>query len=713
MVSSYGIDLRFLLAPDSIAVVGASERPGPGRQVVENLLTLGYTGRIYPINPRYEFVLGLPCYSSLSELAREGHRVEAVAILLSRDKVPQVLEEAAEIGVRAAWAFASGFAEAGPDGKALQSLVVKICNEAGIALCGPNCVGFINPLGKVALYSAPLPLALPAGRVGAVAQSGSVCLALANSNRGLGFSLLVSSGNEAVLDSTDYIAYMVEDPNTDVILAFIEQFRRPERFIEVAQRARAKEKPIVVLKVGRSQLAQRAAIAHTGALVGSDAVCDAVFKKYGIVRVDDLDEMMETAAVLVKLKGNFPKGNRVGMITVSGGEIGLIGDLAEGLNLKFPEWSLQTKEVFQSVLPPYSTISNPLDAWGSGKIDETYPPCMAAAARDKEIDILLISQDAPEGMAPAQVEQYTVVAKAAVQVAKETGKPVVAISNLSGGLHPELFRIFDQGGVPLLRGTREGLRAVHHLICYAQALKRPLSAPVSKRRAKGVLCERDASSLLAKYGIPCPKEVLCQSEEKAIAAASQIGYPVVLKVISRELLHKTEAGAVRLGIKNEKELRSAFHEVLANVTRCVPKEEIEGVLVQEMITNAVAEVIVGFLRDPDFGPVVVFGSGGILVEVLQDRSLGLPPITREEALEMVHSTKVWKLLTGFRGRPKGDLDALVDVIMKVSNLALDFGNTINAFEINPLLVLPQGQGVRAVDVRLEVKPTDNGGERGN
>lgn len=714
-MSSFGINLTSLVSPGSIAVVGASERPGPGRQVVENLIQLRYPGQIYPVNPRYKSVLGVPCYPSLSEVVQNGNQVDAVAILLGRDKVLPILEEAAEVGVQAAWAFASGFAEAGPEGKALQERLSGFCSEAGIAFCGPNCVGLLNPQARTALYSAPISPSLKAGRVGAVLQSGSVCLALANSNRGLGYSLLVSSGNEAVLDSTDYIAYMIDDPHTDVILAFIEQFRHPDRFIEVARRARDKGKPIVVLKVGRSRMAQRAAMAHTGALAGSDAVHDAVFKKYGVIRVDDLDEMLETAETLTKLKNNLPKGNRVGMITVSGGEIGLIGDLAEGLGLEFPDWSPQAKEAFQSALPPYSAISNPLDAWGSGKIDETYPPCMAAAARDEKIDLLVISQDAPDGLAPAQVDQYTVVARAAAQVAKESGKPVVAISNLSGRLHPDLRRIFDQGGVPLLRGTREGLRAIHHLIRYAQALRSRLPAlPSSKKTTKefigsgGVLSEHEAKRILAEYGIPCPKEALCRSEEEAVVSASCIGYPVAVKAVSPKLPHKTEAGVVRLGIESEEELRSAFREVLANATRHLGKEELDGILVQEMVTGAVAEVIVGLLRDPSFGPVVVFGLGGTMVELFQDRALGLPPLTREEALDMVRSTKAGKLIAGFRGQPPGDLEALIDVLVCVSNLAFDLGDRIRALDINPLLVLPKGQGVKAVDALMELDPLNEG-----
>jgi len=313
----HSFDLSALLKPSSVAVVGASERLGPGRQVIENLQQLGYCGEIYPVNPKYDSVLGLSCYHSLTVLHASGHPVDMVAILLGRESIIPVLEEAAEIGVRAAWAFASGFAEADALGEGLQCELETLCRENGIAFCGPNCVGYINPIENTAAYSAPMSLTLHAGNIGGVAQSGSICLALANSGRGVGYSLLVSSGNEAVVDSTDYIDYMLDDPQTTVILAFIEQFRRPQRLLKVAKRARELGKPLIVLKVGRSKMAQQATIAHTGALAGTDAIYDAVFRKYGIIRVDSLDEMIETAAIFSQLGGKLPRGNNVGMITVA------------------------------------------------------------------------------------------------------------------------------------------------------------------------------------------------------------------------------------------------------------------------------------------------------------------------------------------------------------------------------------------------------------
>jgi len=660
-------------------------------------------------------VAGRVCYPSLRDVAAAGKSVEVVAILLGRNAILPVLQEAAAIGVRAAWAFASGFGEAGTEGKALQQELEHFCRQNQIAFCGPNCVGYLNPVSKVGTYSAPVSPLLRAGKIGAVVQSGSICLALANSDRGLGFSLLVSSGNEAVIDSTDYISYMVNDPHTEIILAFIEQFRQPRQFIEVARRARQVGKPIIVLKVGCSEMAQQAAVTHTGALTGSDAVYEAVFKKYGVIRVNDLDEMLETAAALAALNGNLPSGNRVGMITVSGGEIGLVGDLAAGLDLTFPDWSARAEEAFQQVLPPYANVSNPLDAWGSGKIDETYPPCMAAAAGEEDVDIVVVSQVAPQGLAPRQVKQYSVVAQAAADVAEKSGKPIVAISNLSGGLHPRLRQIFEKGSVPLLQGTREGLCAVHRVVNYAKFLR---SDAVTQVRSKdrrgamyleqgtGVLVEYEAKKVLLEYSIPCSREVLCHTMDEAIDAFGKIGGRVAVKLISPEIPHKTEAGIIKLNIDHEAAVRDAYRQVMENAEEYLPGAKIMGVLVQEMITDPVAEVIVGISKDADFGPVVLFGLGGTAVELYKDRALGIPPLSPDDALEMISQSKASRLLQGFRGRSAGDKSALVDVLVQVGHLATHWGDRIHALDINPLLVLSAGQGVVAVDALIEME-TDN------
>lgn len=711
------LDLKSLLAPSSIAVVGASEKLGPGRQVLENLAQLGYEGKVYPVNPNYEEVLGMPCYPSLTEIHHAGHQVEMVAILLNRSMVIPVLKEAAAIGVCAGWAFASGFGEAGPEGRALQQELADICKQNNILFCGPNCVGYLHPKARVGTYSAPAPVYIKQGNIGMIAQSGYLTLSVANSNRGLGFSMLCSSGNEAVVDSTDFISYMLEDPGTEVIMAFIEQFRKPERLPELAGRAREVGKPIILIKVGRSELARRATIAHTGALAGSDDVQDTLFKKLGIIRVDDLNGMFETAELFSKLLQRLPKGEGIFSVSLSGGVIGLIADLGEKLNLHYPAWSEEGKKVLRKVLPPYVEIANPIDAWGFGRIEETYEICLMAAAQEEKADLVFVSQDVPDGMAPKQVDQYAIVARAAVKAFQEIGKPVVMISNPSVGFHPDIHKILDQGKVPLLQGTGEGLKAIKSLISYAafqrekkldeEGQERPAAIPprVEAYMDSGqpVLTEYISKKVLAAYGIHCAREILCKSAEEVVHAAKDIGYPVALKVISPQIQHKTEAGIIHLNLEDEDTVKCVYEELLKNARAFDPSASIDGVLCQQMIRGAVAEAIVGILMDPSFGPAVVFGLGGIMVEILQDRALGIPPLSRGEALEMVGNTKGSKLLYGFRGSPKADLEALVDTLIRIGRLAVDWADRIEALDINPLLILPEGQGVIAVDALLELK----------
>jgi acyl-CoA synthetase (NDP forming) len=711
------LDLKSLLAPSSIAVVGASEKLGPGRQVLENLAQLGYEGKIYPVNPNYEEVLGMPCYPSLTEIHHAGHQVEMVAILLNRSMVIPVLKEAAAIGVCAGWAFASGFGEAGPEGRALQQELADICKQNNILFCGPNCVGYLHPKARVGTYSAPAPVYIKQGNIGMIAQSGYLTLSVANSNRGLGFSMLCSSGNEAVVDSTDFISYMLEDPGTEVIMAFIEQFRKPERLPELAGRAREVGKPIILIKVGRSEMARRATVAHTGALAGSDDVQDALFKKLGIIRVDDLDGMFETAELFSKLLQRLPEGDGIFSVSLSGGVIGLIADLGEKLKLHYPAWSEEGKRVLREVLPPYVGIDNPIDAWGFGRIEETYETCLMAAAQEEKADLVFVSQDVPDGMAPRQVDQYAIVARAAIKALQEIGKPVVMVSNPSVGFHPDIHKILDQGKVPLLQGTREGLKAIKSLISYAafqrekeldkEGQERPAAIPPKveayMNSGQPVLTEYISKKVLAAYGIHCTREILCKSAEEAVHAAKDIGYPVALKVISPQIQHKTEAGIIHLNLEDEDTVKRVYEELLKNARAFDPSASIDGVLCQQMIGGAVAEAIVGILMDPFFGPAVVFGLGGIMVEILQDRALGIPPLSRAEALEMIGNTKGSKLLYGFRGSPKADLEALADTLISVGRLAVDWADRIEALDINPLLILPEGRGVIAVDALLELK----------
>ena len=708
------MSLSPLLEPKSIAVVGASEKFGAGSLVIENLRSLGYGGKIIPINPRYSTVLGLRCYPSLLDLSPE-EIIDCVAIVLGYKQVVPVLEEAAQRGIHAAWAFASGFAETGQKGAELQKELERLCHENHILFCGPNCVGYINLHDRVGTFSAPISPTLRKGKVGAVAQSGSVILALANSNRGIGFSALISSGNEAVLDTTDYLDYFLEDGNTEVIIAFLEGIRRPDAFVQVCERAAELSKPIIVVKVGRSELAQKTAVTHTGALTGSDRVHDALFRKLGVIRVDDLDQLLETAEAFVCCRNRLPKGDRVGMITVSGGEIGLIGDLAENFSFSFPPLSAMAQKNLEKRLPPFSPIGNPLDAWGSGDLRETYPACLEILAKEQGVDLIAVSQDSPRGMAQTQVSQYADAARAAVRAAS-SGKPIVVFSHVSGGLDPTIKDILDHGHIPFLQGTGESLLAIHNLVEYGRFQRRrdakqetlgnsPANLSVMIENLCGerrVLPYGESTEILTAFGIKVADEVLAKSVEQAVEGAETIGYPLVLKGQSPQIPHKTDAGLVRLNIQDQTELRTSFEEITRRAHEYNPTATLEGILIQETIPQQALEVIVGVSKDPSFGPIVVLGFGGTLVELLKDTSLRLPPISLDDTYSMISELKGKSLFEGFRGRERADIDSLAHVLVRVGWMAMDLKEVLFSLDLNPLMVLPGKRGVRVVDVVMEV-----------
>jgi acyl-CoA synthetase (NDP forming) len=555
--------------------------------------------------------------------------------------------------------------------------------------------------------------ATQAGGVSAVVQSGAVCLGLANAAR-FGFRYLISSGNEAVLDSSDYIAYLTRDPHTHVIIAFLEGIRYSDKFVAAARAAAEVGKPILLVKVGRSEVAQKAVQAHTGRLAGSDAVFDVVCDRLGITRLDTLDELLEAAELFLKCP--LPKGQGIGLLSLSGGQIGLAADLAQDLGLTFPPFSREAQRALAGILPPYSTIANPLDAWGSGDLEKSYPACVDIVATDDDVHLVAMTRDTPPGVASREVEQSLAVADAAVRATKETGKPVLMFSNLSTGFQPDVERRLAEGGVPYLQGTRETLRAMQALVRYGSFCRRqredvtadslsPVELADWRKRLqgiKGTLSEIDGRRLLAAYGIPGPREAAAATEEACAMAAERIGYPVVLKILSADIQHKTEIGGVRVALKDHSAVLAAYREVMDAAQRNHPQARLDGVLIQEMMPSDGVEVILGLLRDPDFGPVVVFGSGGVLVELLKDSTLRLPPVSHVEALRMIHATRGIALLQGFRGRPPADVDALADAIVRVSQLAMDLGDMVAALDINPLIVLPKGQGVCAVDALVEI-----------
>lgn len=703
-------DLTPLLSPKSIAIIGASERHGSaGRLVLENLHFLGYTGEIYAVNPKNESVLGHPCYKDLESI---GKPVDMVAILLGAKNVLPILQSMKKLGIPAAWALASGFSESGPEGAALQKEIAAYAKENNLLLLGPNCIGILNMFDHSATYSVAINPKIQPGNVSVVMQSGAILMGLANSAR-FGIRYLISCGNQAALEVSDFIGYLAEDKQTKVIVTFIEGIPDTRKFVDALRAAYKAGKPVLLVKVGRSEAAQRAVQAHTGSLAGSDTVLDAVLNREGAIRVNSLDELVETTELFLGCP--LPENDGVGLISLSGGQIGLVSDLSQGLGLNFPPFSEEAIAELRQVLPAFTTISNPLDAWGTGDLEKMYPACAAITAAQENVGIIAMSRDTPIGVAPREIEQSMRIAEVAAEIKEKTGKGVFLFSNFSGSFDPTVESYLREHGIPYLQGTQEAVHALQAFENYATKRRTPAEpveeSPVSSERLAQLkkrfsdnsapLTEVESRELLAAYGIRGPKEIVASTAGSAVQAANDIGYPVVLKILSPDIQHKTECGGVKVNLKNADEVSAAFSQIFESAKKYNPNALLEGVLVQEMISSDAVEVILGVVHDPNYGPVVVYGSGGILVEILKDSVLSVPPVSKKEAQKMVSQTKGIKLLQGFRGSKKSDVDALANAIVNVSYLARDFADEIAALDINPLMVLPEGKGVCAVDALIE------------
>jgi len=712
-----------LLRPRAVAVVGASEAPGNGRNAVQNLLEIGYSGGIYPVNSRYDSVLGLTCYSSLAALPE---RPDAVYIGIGAEKAVEEVRTAGALGIPAAVVHAGGFAEIGKEGAKLQDRLAVAASESGVTICGPNCLGLINVHDKVMLYGASMPRELEPGPIGAVFQSGSTLLALMNAGRDLRFSYLISSGNEAVLDSSDYFDFLVDDPGTRLIIGFIDGFRKPDRFAAMAERAAKVNKPIILLKPGRSEAGRQAALAHTGALAGSDEVMEAMFRRYGVVRALDLNELVEMS-VLFSRVSRVPDRSGVIITAVSGGEMAIVLDSAADYRVDLPVLSTPVKEKIEGKLPKHIKVANPLDMTATGLYQpDFYRQALLDLDDDPGCGLVAVSQDFPGGMGEVQSQRYQDAARAFVEAAEDMSKPLVVFSNLSGGIDQKVRAILNEGNVPLLLGTRESMKAVAELLRFGarnQRLSADASCDIGSSptfddaaleafRAKlkagdGPLSEQDSKRLLSQVGIRVPREVLAETADRAADAADAIGYPVVLKVASADIPHKTEAGGVRLNLSSRHEVAEAWGEIMSSARAYAPSAWIDGVSVQEQIVGGL-EMIVGCSRDEQFGPVILFGLGGIFVEIMKDVQMALAPLGRGEAETLFRSLRGFPLFDGARGRPRADVPAVIDTLVRLSQLASAMGSDLQALDINPLLVLPEGRGVVAADALIVPRSTLDG-----
>ena len=702
-----------LLAPRSVAIIGASPRSNTlGNNVVVNLRRFGYPGRIFPVHPSAPEVAGLPAYRGFAELPEPA---ECAVLALPADKISAALEEGAARGLRAAVVFASGFAELGGEGRARQRELHALCARSGIVLCGPNCLGLVNVHERVSLYSSGIPEGMREGRFAVVSHSGSACIALSTLGR-FGFSYLVSVGNAAVLDVVDYLEHLALDAETRVVALFIETLRDPAAFARAMHAMHAAGKSVVALKVGRSARGAAASAAHTGALAGNWDAYQAYFRRHGVIAVDDLDELAESVELALKVR-TPPRADGVAVIAVSGGETSLVADLAERSCVRLPEFSPGTVTRLRSVIPAFGSIGNPLDTTDRGVYDaqNVYGGSIRAIANDPAVSLIAVVQDCSPGLSTRGADNYRRIAQTVADASREVAKPVVFFNTAAGGMHPHVVEPFAGTSVAVMQGARASLLAIKRLIEHARfapGVEPGALTPVlawRKRLETGLaLTERESKAFLADHGIAVTRQTLAQDPPSAVQASADMGYPVVLKIESPDLPHKTEVEGVRVGLVDAPAVAAAFEAIMAAARRHAPTARLEGVLVQEMIAGG-TELIAGLSRQDPFGMCILAGAGGVHVELVRDAALDLCPIDEAGAHALLGRTRARRLLQGFRGQPVGDTDAFAALLVRLSQIGAAYQGLLEAVDLNPVAVLPAGHGARVLDALvIPRKPPSQG-----
>jgi acyl-CoA synthetase (NDP forming) len=710
-VDTRTIDLRPVFRPTSIAVVGASTRSWIAETVRDNLRLMDSATRCHFVNPKYDELLGQPCYPSLDALPE---RPDIALVALNPLRAAVVTQAAADAGIPAVVIPGGGVVEGGAAAAAMQAEVADIARRHGMALVGPNCMGVIDLTVNAATYIGDVSPYLPRGGVAGIAQSGSVTDAFVQSGSRIGFSRIISCGSEVVLDVCDYLAHCLDDPETTSVILFLEGFRRPERFLALADRALELGKPIMVVKVGRSEHAKAAAIAHSGSLAGEARVTDAALDAAGVIQCADLDELLETAELVegIRRTGRGIGRGRTGVVTVSTGEASLIADLAPAVGLDLPPIPEAARDQILEALPTMGFIGNPLDPWGAADATTAYGAVFEAMAASGAYDVLVQVHDFPYKSMPAEVETADEVTRALLDATRDRPELLpVYVSLTSGDPPPETKAVLDEqgGGAPLLRGAREAFRAIGSVARWERRrVERAATGPwraewsmlASDRTAFGLdetataapiglraLPERESLDLLRSAGLSVTPVVAVPDADAAVEAARPLGgHAVVLKIDAVDLPHKSDLGLVSLGLEGDDAIRAAAEELLRTAGQ--RGVDARGLLVEPM-ADAGLELIVGLRRDPSFGPCVVVGLGGVLAEVLDDVAIRLAPVTNPIAQSMLDELRAAPLLAGARGRPAIDREAVVELIVALSILGTERQDLVEV-DLNPVIASPDG-----------------------
>ena len=708
-------DLERFFNPGSIAIIGASQDfITISGQPLKHLQSHHYKGRLYPVNPRYPEVAGVRCYPSLAEVPETP---DLVLILVNAARVADMLKQCGAKGVPYVIIFSSGFSEMGGEGVKLQQQLMEIARAHDIGVIGPNCQGMINVAdGVFAGFGSVFFTDYEPGRVSMVSQSGGFgfsVMNLSSKDGGLPFRQMVTTGNEIGISTLDFMDYFIKDPKTDIIGGYLEGAKDAHRLPEIGQKALAAGKPILMWKVGNTEQGQKAAASHTANLGGAMALYRAAFRQNGIIQVEDIQDVVDFGRAF--RGGRLPRGNRLAIITISGGAGILMTDECISRGMQLANLAPETVAKLREFVPSFGSINNPVDVTAAifndlSLINRT----LQAIVDDPGVDCIAMINASLQG------EIANKIAGEIVAVAGKTDKPIYIAWSARDVMAPEAYAVLGTAHIPHYKSPVRCGRAIAAVSWYAEAKRRNEARRAEKplvlgkpdaadmlAGGTGDVSEYAAKRVLAEYGIPVTREEIATTKEQALSIAKRIGYPVAVKVQSPDIPHKTEARAVKLNLGSDAELAAAFNEVLASARAYKKGANIEGVLVQEMLEDGV-EAILGVTNDPLFGPAVMFGLGGIFAEVLKDVSFRLAPVTPSVAREMVEEIAGYPVLAGARGRPRADVDALVDAIVRLSALAVDLKDRVRELDINPLFVFPQRKGVKAADALIKLRNTDKG-----
>lgn len=712
--------LQTFLAPSVIAVIGASpDKTRIRGRLLQVLQQNRYPGQLLLVNPSYDEIDGLRCFPDIAAAAAfhsaaSAAPIDLAIVAIPAASVPAQLEACAAASVGNALVITSGFAEEGGDQREVQSEIAALARRTGMRILGPNSEGFYNDRARVAASFTPTldidpdaprqPPATP--RIGIVAQSGGVGFALFDRGRatGLGFSHVITTGNEADLTAADFFAHLVEDADTTAVLLFLESVRDPERFIAAAARAASLSKPVIVIKIGRSHAGSRAASSHTASMAGWSAAYDAVFRRWGMIVADDPDQAVAIAATLV----STPKarGDRAAVITVSGGAGAWVADTLAQAGYHVPELHPATQSAIRAFIPSYGATQNPVDLTAQGAHGDGLPRTIETLMNDDAVDIIVVVTSL------AGQTRVTIDPASLKRFVAERRKPLLfhsyalpsplgrrVINEIGAVLHTSLTSL-GASAAALLRHGR--------FVAAPPAIAEPLEEPLcAQLEAAGPLTEHAAKQLLASAGLAIAPFRLARDASELAAASDAIGYPLAIKIQSPDLPHKTEARGIRLNVKDEAELRRAYSEMLAAVKARAPDARIEGVLIERMAPGGI-EMIVGAVRDPVFGPILMLGAGGVATELYRDTIYCPAPVDKHQVLELLRELRSFPLLEGFRGAPRADIEALAHLAVRVSAFAHAARNLVSEIELNPVIVHPNGAGCTIADALLTVTPVPSG-----